>query len=138
MFGESGHEKVQSHVYCFPVKVAIAKDSKELYSVEYADFFEILKEYEREKNYRIKFIFPQDMSSIWKTTQRGGTCKVQKIPCYCCAVTTESLTSQPKEECFRGDHCKQHKCYHHPMITEATLEAWREEKTGLESAKSIP
>jgi hypothetical protein len=73
LFGESGHEKVQSHVYCFPVKVAIAKDSKELHSVEYADFFEFLKEYEREKNYRIKFIFPQDMSSIWKTTHRGGT-----------------------------------------------------------------
>ncbi len=134
LFGESGHEKLQSHIHCFPVKVAIAKDSKELYRVEYADFFAFLKEYEREKNYRIKFIFPQDMSSIWKTTGRGGTAEVKKFPCYCCAVTTESLvTPQPKEKCFRGDRCKQRKCYHHPMITEATFEAWREEKVGLES-----
>ena len=134
LFGDSGHEKVQSHIHCFPVKVAIAKDSKELYRVEYADFFAFLKEYEREKNYRVKFIFPQDMSSIWKTTGRGGAAKVKKFPCYCCAVTTETLvTPQPKEKCFRGERCRQPKCYHHPMITDSTFQACQEEKLGLEN-----
>jgi hypothetical protein len=48
------------------------------------------------------------MSSIWKTTGRGGTAKVKTFPCYCCAVTTATLvTPQPKEKCFRGDRCKQ-------------------------------
>ncbi len=63
LFGENGVEKVQSHVHCFPIKVAFAKDTKELYRVEYSDFFAFLKDYKREKGFRIKFIFPQDMSA---------------------------------------------------------------------------
>ncbi len=135
LFGETGNDKVQSHIHCFPIKVAFAKDTKELYRVEYAEFFAFLKEYEREKQFRIKFIYPQDMSSIWKTTGRGGTAKVKTFPCYCCAVTTATLiTPQPKEKCFRGEHCKQPKCYHHPMVTEATLQSWAQQKMELERA----
>jgi hypothetical protein len=62
LFGESGHEKMQSHVHCFPIKIALAKDTKELYKVEFNDLF--LRAYEQEKGFRIKFLFPQDMSSI--------------------------------------------------------------------------
>jgi hypothetical protein len=62
LFGESGHEKRQSHVHCFPIKIALAKDTKELYKVEFNDLF--LRAYEQEKGFRIKFLFPQDMSSI--------------------------------------------------------------------------
>jgi hypothetical protein len=46
LFGDSGHEKLQSHVHCFPVKMAMAKDTKELYRNEFGDFFLFLKEYE--------------------------------------------------------------------------------------------
>jgi hypothetical protein len=134
LFGDSGIEKVQSHVHCFPIKIAFAKDTKSLYRLEYSDFFAFLKAYERECNYRIKFIFPQDMSSIWKTTGRGGTAKVKTFPCYCCAVTTATLvTPQPKDKCFRGDRCKQAKCYHHAMVTEDTLQAWAQRKIELET-----
>jgi hypothetical protein len=77
LFGESGNEKVQSHIHYFPIKTAFAKDTKHLYQVEFSDFFQFLKAYEQEKQHRIKFIFPQDMSSIWKTTGRGGTAKVK-------------------------------------------------------------
>ncbi len=124
LFGDSGTEKVQSHIHCFPIKVAFAKDTKELYKREYSDFFAFLKAYERVKNYRIKFIFPQDMSSIWKTIGRGGTAKVKTFPCYCCAVTTATLvTPQPKEKPFRGERCRPPKCYNHPMVTEETFQA---------------
>jgi hypothetical protein len=34
---------VQSHLYCFPIKIAFAKDTKELYRVEYQDFFAFLR-----------------------------------------------------------------------------------------------
>jgi hypothetical protein len=133
LFGDSGHEKLQSHVHCFPVKMAMAKDTKELYRNEFGDFFLFLKEYEREKGFKVKFLFPQDMSSIWKTTGRGGTAKVKSFPCYCCAVTTSSLVSaQPKEKCFRGQRCKQPVCYHHPMICDETIQHWEEEKQQLE------
>jgi Holliday junction resolvase RusA-like endonuclease len=133
LFGVSGNEKVQSHIHCFPIKTAFAKDTKQLYQVEFGDFFQFLKEYEHEKNYRIKFIYPQDMSSIWKTTGRGGTAKVKTFPCYCCAVTTATLvTPQPKSKCFRGSRCRMPRCYHHEMLTEATLEAWVQQKQQLE------
>ena len=85
--GESGCIKVQSHAHCFPIKIAIAKDSKELYRTEFADFFRFLKEYEQEHGYRVKFAFPQDMPSIWKTTGHGGTAKVKTFPCYCYTAT---------------------------------------------------
>jgi len=134
LFGEDKVEKVQSHVHCFPIKVAFAKDTKDLYRLEFGDFFTFLKEYEAEKGFRIKFNFPQDMSSIWKTTGKGGTAKVKTFPCYCCAVTTATLvTPQPKAKCFRGDRCRQPKCYHHEMVTAASLEAWMVQKLELEA-----
>jgi hypothetical protein len=133
LFGVSGHEKVQSHVYCFPIKMALAKDTKHLYRFEFSDFFQFLKDYEREKCFRIKFLFPQDMSSIWKTTGRGGTAKVKTFPCYCCAVTTRTLVAaQPKEKCFRGNRCQQQVCYHHPMLCEDTIQMWGVQKEQLE------
>jgi hypothetical protein len=41
LFGENGCTKVQSHAHCFPIKIAIAKDSKQLYCTEFADLFRI-------------------------------------------------------------------------------------------------
>jgi len=134
LFGDSAIEKVQLHVHCFPIKVAFAKDTKDLYRVEFADFFAFLKEYEAEKEFRIKFIFPQDMSSIWKTTGKGGAAKVKTFPCYCCAVTTATLvTPQPKEKCFRGDHCKNPRCYHHKMSTKESMDSWQVQQAELQT-----
>jgi len=127
------HEKMQAHVHCFLIKIALAKDTKKLYKVESNDFFLFLRAYEQEKGFRIKFLFPQDMSSIWKTTGRGGTAKVKHFPCYCCAVTTATLVAaQPKEKCFRGDNCKQPQCFHHLMICEETMQRWDVQKQQLE------
>ncbi len=120
---------MQSHIHCFPIKTAFAKDTKLLYKVEFSYFFRFLKEYEQEKQFQIKFIFPQDMSSIWKTTGHGGMAKVKTFPCYCCAVTTASVvTPQPTNKGFRGNRCRMPKYYHHEMLTEATLQAWVEQK----------
>ncbi len=60
--------------------------------------------------------------------------KIKTFPCYCCTVTTATLvTPQLKEKCFRGEQCKQPKCYHHAMVTEDTLQAWAEHKVDLET-----
>jgi hypothetical protein len=91
-------------------------------------------EYEREHGFRIKFVFPQDMSSIWKTTGRGGTAKVKTFPCYCCSITTATLaTPQPKSKCFRGERCRQPQCFHHDMLTQETFEDWDEQRAVLEA-----
>jgi hypothetical protein len=133
LFGDSRHDKVQSHVYCFPITMALAKDTKQLYRDEFGDFFRFLKEFEQEKGFCIKFVFPQDMSSIWKTTGHGGTAKVKTFPCYCCAVTSRTLVAvQPKEKCFRGDQCRQRECYHHPMMCKDTFQRWQVQKEQFE------
>jgi hypothetical protein len=82
LFRDSGHDKLQSYIHCFLIKMAMVKDSKELYHTEFADLFQFLRDFEREKGLRKKFVFPQDMSSIWKTTGHGGTAKVKSFPCY--------------------------------------------------------
>jgi len=43
LFGKGNVEKVQLHVHCFPIKVAFAKDTKDLYCIEFADFFCLFK-----------------------------------------------------------------------------------------------
>ena len=99
----------------------------QLNRTEFADFFRFLKEYERHHHHRIKYIFPQDVSLIWKTTGCGWTAKVKSFPCFCCAVTSDSLVSpQPKDKCFRGHRCVQPRCYHHPMLSQEAMEAWLE------------
>jgi hypothetical protein len=42
------------------------------------------------------------------------------------------MTPQPKEKCFRGDQCKQAKCFHHPMLDENTMNGWEHCKADLE------
>jgi len=133
LFSCSGNENVQSHVHCFPLKVCFSKDTKHLYRLEFEDFFAFLKAYELEKGGRIKFAYPQDISSIWKTTGRGGTANLKKFPCYCCTVTSDTLiTPQPKEKCFRGNRCQQPKCYHHTMLDQETMDGWADCKAELE------
>jgi hypothetical protein len=51
LFGDSGIDKVQSHLHCFPVKIAFAKDTKALYQVEYQALFALLRDYESEKKF---------------------------------------------------------------------------------------
>jgi hypothetical protein len=38
LFGEDKVEKVQSHVHCFPIKVAFTKDTKDLYRIAFGAF----------------------------------------------------------------------------------------------------
>jgi hypothetical protein len=123
---------VQSHVHCFPIKVAFAKDTKHLYQLEFADFFRFLKQYEIEKKIEL-YSFSHRICPRYGRLQ--GVVGQQKLKhsCYCCAVATATLvTPQPKHKFFRGNRCRMPKCYHHDMLTEATLQAWMEQKLGLE------
>jgi len=53
LFGDNGIDKVQSHVHCFPIKVCFAKDTKQLYKIEFEEFFAFLKAFEMEKEGRM-------------------------------------------------------------------------------------
>ncbi len=43
LFGENRCTKLQSHTQCFPIKIAITKDSKQLYRTEFVDLFAFFK-----------------------------------------------------------------------------------------------
>ena len=108
LFGPEGFKNIQSHTHCFPCNACIAKDSRKLYKEEFHDLFNFLKQYKNEKGDRVKFVFPQDMSSILKMVSQDGMAKVKKFPCCCCAVMSSKLaTPCPKEKCFRNEQCKQ-------------------------------
>jgi hypothetical protein len=78
-------------------RLFFAKDTKEVYQVEYKAFFPFLQENAIEKNSN-DIIFPQDMSSVWKTIGYGRMAKVKTFPCYCYAVTMAILvTPHPKK-----------------------------------------
>jgi hypothetical protein len=42
LFSETGMENVQSHVHCSPINVCFAIDNKQLYHLEFGDFFAFL------------------------------------------------------------------------------------------------
>ncbi len=57
LFGASGHDKLQSHIHCFPIKMALAKDSKELYRTEFSDLFQFLRDYKHERDFESNLFF---------------------------------------------------------------------------------
>lgn len=42
LFGESGHDRVQSKFHCYPLHIIIAKDNKQLYQSHLSDFLGML------------------------------------------------------------------------------------------------
>jgi hypothetical protein len=94
--GMKNSQKFQSRELCYSCKILIAKDSKTLYDNYYSDFFSFFKQVTEEGfgEFTVKkstssilgypFIIssPQDLSSFWKSTGRGGACK-RKID-FCC------------------------------------------------------
>lgn len=117
-FGDRGCMKVRSHNHWFfPMKIAIAKDSKQLYRIEFADLFLFLKEYEQEHGYIVKLVFPQNMSSIGKPKGHGGMVNGNTL----CGINF-----------FMGDGWKQLKGYHHNMLMHATFDSWAWQKVFCE------
>ncbi len=124
LFGESGHEKMQSHVHCFPIKIALAKDTKELYKVEFNDFFLFSRVYKQEKGFRIKFSVPtryvinmeDDRSRRHSKSKNVFMLLLHSNNCNTGCCTT-------KGEMF-SNNCKQPECFHHQMICAETMQRW--------------
>ena len=72
-----------------------------------------------------------DLSVVWKILCVGGAAKVHSRPCHCCAVTSADLEVPNARHCticqtIHSDK-PNWKCYHHPMLTEETLDSLEEE-----------
>jgi hypothetical protein len=85
--------KVQSRELCFPCKILIAKDTKELYSKYFEDFFGFFKQVETAGfgEFQRPFLVssPQDLSSLWKCYDKGGACKLKKEFCHLCTCQSD-------------------------------------------------
>jgi hypothetical protein len=117
--------KVQSRELCFPMKILIAKDTKELYNKYFKDFFAFFKQVETagfgEFNRPFQVSSPQDLSSLWKCYAKGGPCKKKKEFCHMCACLSDVCYKPREVPCDRCVLSGREKCYHWVAGDEATL-----------------
>jgi uncharacterized protein CbrC (UPF0167 family) len=134
LFGESGHDRVQSKFHCYPLHIIIAKDNKQLYQSHLSDFFRDVNTFE-EQHPGLDVVQEADMCSLIKTLGKGGAMKVKKFACYCCNVHRDDLVKPldpPCNDCVRLNRTHR-PCYHTPICDEALLERLREERDELVS-----
>ena len=134
----STNQSVQSREFCFPVKILLAPDSKDLYKNEFADFFKYfdalgrngLKASEHGTALKpFKIVSPQDMSSFWKSLGSGGVAKCKTLFCHCCMCKSADMTCF-RENDNRCQHCKDTAndyCYHHDMMVNEILDQYKQE-----------
>ncbi len=127
--GMEDSRKVQSRELCYPCKILIAKDSKTLYDNYYSDFFLFFRlineqgfgEFTVKENSsgipRFPFTIssPQDLSSFWKATGRGGACKNKKEFCCQCACQSDDVHLPRQIQCERCVLKGREHCYHYDV-----------------------
>jgi hypothetical protein len=71
----------------------LAKDKKETYNTLCRSFFDFIDKCRQDP--RLCIVAPQDLSSMWKSTKRGGAAKVSEHFCSYCSCTS-SVIDQPR------------------------------------------
>jgi hypothetical protein len=151
--GKSAQTSIQSYENCIHVKIIIGKETKDVVYVQLkANFYELAKEdrFGEDNNSSIlgegfkPLISPcdADKKMHWAGLGSGGTAKVYKLPCTCCAIKSEDLAMPNSTHCKRW--CDQWrldgklaaypnwKCYHKPMITTQQIAKIRDESEQIE------
>lgn len=127
--------KIQSRELCWPFKIIIAKDTKTLYANHFSDFFDFFKQVAESGfgTYTRGFLIssPQDLSSLWKATGKGGACKCKILFCHCCACKSEDVHLPKQIRCERCVVNGREKCFHHPVGDPATLARLQERLAGM-------
>jgi hypothetical protein len=129
LFGNTGHDKIQSRFHCYPLHVIIAKDNKELYQTHLSNFFRDVNAVEQAYPNGLSVAQGADMCSLHKTLGVGGGMKVKKYACYCCSIHRDDLCKPqdpPCEDCIRLGSSEA--CYHTTMSDESLMERLREER----------
>ena len=135
LFGESGHDRVQSQFHCYPLHIIIAKDNKNLYQTHLSSFFREVNRFE-ELHPGLDIAQEADMCSLIKTLGKGGAMKLKKIACYCCNIHRDDLVKPmdvPCTDCVRLGR-RERPCYHTTICDEALLERLREEREEMASS----
>ena len=123
--GADGTKGVQSRDLCFPLKVKIGKDNKELLQMEFKPFYDDVNKFEDKYTYHnvrdrqarsFCVAHPADMAALQKFVGRGGAMKNQKYACYYCNIHIDKVHVP---NIFPCDFCKAHgktHCYHHEVF----------------------
>jgi hypothetical protein len=137
LFASQDRACIQTRNACFPVKIVLGKETKQMYK-EFKPLFDILKGSENgedPENNLVCGLLPEefkplkigvncDYSAVWKGLDRGGAVKRFKLPCTCCAIKDAELIEPKAVKCERwcnnrvetyGDSWK---CYHQDFLTE--------------------
>jgi hypothetical protein len=123
--GQDHSMPVQSRELCYPFKILIAKDTKELYNTCFADFFAFFQQVEvagfGEFTKPFNVSAPQDMSSFWKSLKKGGGCKTKTMFCHCCSCPKEQVHLERPTRCQRCVEKNSVKCFHWAVGDTPTL-----------------
>jgi hypothetical protein len=123
--GQDNSMPVQSRELCYPFKILIAKDTKELYNTSFADFFSFFKQVDERgfgdfhKPFNVSA--PHDLSSFWKSLKKGGGCKTKTLFCHCCSLTKERVHLPRATPCQLCQQKNRDKCFHYAVGDHATL-----------------
>jgi hypothetical protein len=123
--GMEDSAKVQSRELCFPAKILISKDTKTLYDKYFADFFAFFREANEsgfgEFARPFSISSPQDLSSHWKCTKKGGACKRKIEFCHLCACRSNECHVPRQFQCERCVRDGRQECYHWVVGDPVTL-----------------
>ena len=122
---------VQSRNLCFPLRIVIAKDSKETlegFRTLYKTFTngDVAKALECRP---FKMTFPGDMKLQWGALDEGGAAKVKDRFCYICPCRSSNIQApQDKTKCHlcfdeKADTDNNTKCYHHHFFADPAVRA---------------
>ena len=147
IFANANETTLQSRNNCFPLKIVMARETKEIYK-EFSHFFEYFENFSWSAKYMdlcpLEVAMNCDMSAAWKALGVGGAAKRDKQPCHCCAVESEYLATPNAVHCSRW--CKQlHQdkpdgwvCYHHDFLSDENLDQMANEMDDVaESISSL-
>ena len=146
IFASQDKACIQTRNACFPVKIVLGKETKQMYQ-EFKHLFDLLKGSEDgddpENNFvsgllsadfkPLKIGVNCDYSAVWKGLCRGGAVKRFKLPCTCCAIKDAELVEPHSVKCER--RCNKRvekyghswKCYHQDFLTERRKRTMRAE-----------
>ena len=117
----------QSRKWCFPLKLCMGKETKQMYQEEFASIFQLFSDASVEGQdifpdwEAINFSNPADMAAIMKVLGFGGAAKVWRFFCHCCSLVSNKIATPNEGDAICGkcqtrqSTCSTWKCYCQPF-----------------------
>ena len=130
----------QSRDVCIPFKMILTRDSKATYEKHFRDFFDYFRSLKKNPPNGLlpfRITSPQDMSSHWKTTFKGGAAKNSTYFCHCCNCDSKLIITPREVICETCQKKGKKICYHWPVGDQTTIETTKEELKKIRNITGI-